>query len=87
MERKIGKRTRLILYVMIGCQMVAWAWFFSNGGQLSDKHFLVFSGAMLLGQGATATEGFMTRAWGVLAGQVWFFVFTLYGGIVRLMSM
>lgn len=87
MEKKIGKKTRLVLYIMIGCQMAAWAWFFRNAGQLSDRNFLIFSGAMLLGQSAMAIEGFMTRAWGAVAGQVWFFGFTLYGGILRWMSM
>lgn len=87
MERKIPKRTKFVLYAMIACQLVAWAWFSSQGGQIQDKQFLVFTAMMLLGQLGAGIETFILRAWGAFAVQVWFFGFTAYGGIVRFVNM
>lgn len=87
MNNQLSKKTRAVLYVMIGCQLVVWAWFSSQGGKLSDTHFLIFTAGMLLGQLGAAVETLKLKAWGTLVVQLWFFCFTAYGGIVRWLGM
>lgn len=87
MSAELSKRARIVLYAMIGCQLIAWAWFSSQGGKLSDANFLIFTGGMLLGQLAAGIETMKLRAWGTLVVQVWFFGFTAYGGVVRWLGM
>ena len=84
---QLSKRARFIIYGMIACQLAVWGWFSSMGGELGDTAFLVFTGGMLLGQAGAAVETFVQRAWGTLVVQLYFFVFTTIGGIVRLSGM
>lgn len=86
-ERKLSKKARAILYTMIAIQLIAWAWFSSQGGQLPDKAFLIFTFGMIIGQFGAGIETLVLRAWGTLAIQIWFFFFTTWGGIVRFMQM
>ena len=76
-----------IKWIMIICQLAAWAWFSAKGGQLRDKQFLVFSGGMLLGMIASSVETYRSGAWGTFVIQVYFFGFTAMGGINRLRLM
>ena len=87
MERTVSRRAKAVLYAMIAFQLVGWAWFSSQGGILPDKEFLVFSVMMLSGQLAAGIETFVMKAWGTCAIQVWFFGFTTWGAIVRLLQM
>lgn len=73
----------LILYAMMACQLIVWGWFSSKGGQVSDKGFLLFTAGMLLGQFGAGVETFHLRAWGAFVVQVYFFIFTAYGGYKR----
>lgn len=75
--------TKLLLYVFMASQMVAWIWFSSRGGKLSDRGFLVFTLAMLLGQTGAAIESLGSHAWGTGTIQIVFFVSTVIGGITR----
>lgn len=73
----------IILYAMIGCQLIAWGWFSSKAGQVSDKGFLFFTAGMLLGQTGAGVETFQLHAWGAFVIQVYFFAFTALGGYKR----
>lgn len=74
----------IALWVMIVAQLVVWGWFSKKGGQLADKKFLLFTLGMLLGQLAGAIETYQSgAAWRTFIIQVYFFVFTIYGGIQR----
>ena len=86
-SKRLSKRARFIIYGMIACQLVAWGWFSSRGGELGDTAFLVFTGGMLLGQAGAAVETFIQRASGTLVVQLYFFIFTAVGGIIRLIRM
>lgn len=75
--------TRLLLWFLMACQMVAWAWFSFKGGKLSDKNFYIFTLGMMIGQTGAAIETFLLQAWGTFIVQVYFFVFTGWGLFVR----
>ena len=77
----------MVLWTMVIAQMAAWAWFSWSGGKLSDKKFLIFTGAMLLGQLASCIEGYQMAAWRTFAAQMYFFASTAFGGIQRLRQM
>ena len=77
----------MLKWIMIFCQLAAWAWFSFRGGHLGDKQFLIFTGGMLLGMIASSVETFRSGAWGTFVIQVYFFGFTAMGGINRLRSM
>ena len=64
---------------MMAMQMIAWGVFSYHGGELSDKGFFIFSGLMLTGQTGAAIECILTKAWGTLSVQVYFFIFTAFG--------
>lgn len=72
---------------MIACQLASWGWFSVEGGKLDDTEFLIFSGAMMLGQIGASIETFLQKAWGTLIIQFYFFCFTVYGGVVRFLGM
>ena len=78
------KRRRIIAWILMACQMIAWAWFQTRGGQVTDTQYLVFCGALMLGQTGSAIECISTKAWGTLIVQVYFFAFTAFGAIMRL---
>lgn len=86
-KKQLSKKAKMFIYVMIACQILAWTWFSTQGGKVSDTSFLIFTMGMLLGQTGTSVETFVNKAWGTFAVQVWFFIFTLYGGIVRFLQM
>lgn len=73
----------LVLYLLMAAQMMAWAWFSYQGGVLSDKKFLIFTGMMMLGQIGAGIETWILGAWGAFVVQVYFFAFTAFGGIRR----
>lgn len=73
----------IILWIMIGFQLIAWGWFSVKGGKLSDKQFLVFTVGMLAGQTGAGIETYMTGAWGAFVVQVYFFFFTALAGYKR----
>ncbi|MFN7160441.1 MAG: hypothetical protein ACK4NC_02410 [Candidatus Gracilibacteria bacterium] len=59
--------------------LCSWGWMQSRGGQLSDKEYYVFNTGMICGQIGVTLEGLMTGAWGTIAVQGYFFIFTVYG--------
>jgi hypothetical protein len=78
---------KYILWLMMGAQMAAWAWMQFKGGKLGDKHYLIFCGMMMTGQTGASFECIMGQAWGTLVVQIYFFIFTFWGGIVRYRQM
>ncbi len=80
----MSKRTKIIVYAMIACQMTAWACFSIWGKGFTDPQFVLFSVGMLIGQIGAGIESFTNKAWGVFAVQAYFFVFTFIAGVQRL---
>ena len=78
---------RIFLWFLMACQLAVWAWFSVKGGKLSDKHFLFFTVGMLAGQAGGAIETFWMGAWGTCFVQIYFFIFTAYGGWKRYREM
>ena len=74
---------RVLLYAMMATQMAAWAWMQSRGGKLSDQHYIVFCIMLMIGQTGASVECVLGKAWGTLVVQVYFFLFTAYGGWKR----
>lgn len=72
-----------IIYFLIVMQMLAWLFFSLKGGKISDKQFYLFTLGMLLGQFGASIETFINNSWGTFAVQLYFFIFTLIGGIKR----
>jgi hypothetical protein len=77
----------VILWAMIGAQILAWGYFSWKGGRLSDKHFLIFTAGMLLGQLASVIETYFSGATRTFVVQIYFFLFTVFGGIQRFREM
>ena len=77
----------VVIYLMIGLQLVVWGWFSWKGGKLSDKQFIVFTIGMLSGQIGAGLETFYNHAKGTFIVQVYFFVFTAFAGLKRYKSM
>jgi len=77
------RRATMILWIMVGAQLLAWGWFSYRGGKLSDKKFLIFTVGMLVGQLGAGIETWHTEAWRAFIVQVYFFAFTAFGGIQR----
>ncbi len=77
----------MLLWTMVGAQLVAWGWFSSKGGQLPDKKFLIFTIGMLLGQFGAGIETYQLQSWRAFTVQVYFFLFTAFGGIQRYRQM
>jgi hypothetical protein len=73
----------MILWIMVSAQLIAWGWFSYHGGKLSDNKFLIFTTGMLVGQLAAGIETYHTEAWRAFVVQIYFFVFTAFGGIQR----
>ncbi|MDD5749586.1 MAG: hypothetical protein PHO91_02240 [Patescibacteria group bacterium] len=78
---------RIILYLMMATQMVAWAWMQSKGGKLSDHRYIAFCAMMMVGQTGASLECIFNQAWGTLVVQIYFFLFTAYGGYKRYQQM
>jgi hypothetical protein len=78
---------RFVIYAMVATQMASWAWIQSRGGRLPDRKYLAFCGMMMIGQTGASIECILGHAWGTLAVQIFFFIFTAWGGIVRLREM
>lgn len=72
-----------MVYALIAGQMLAWAWFASKGGEMSDVEFYIFTFGMIAGQVGATYETFKLKAWGTMAVQLWFFAFTAWAGLVR----
>lgn len=77
----------MVLWIMVCAQLAVWGWFSYCGGKLSDKKFLVFTIGMLLGQLGAGIETYQTGATRALVVQMYFFVFTAFGGIQRYRQM
>ncbi|MBI2632944.1 MAG: hypothetical protein HYW78_00955 [Parcubacteria group bacterium] len=77
----------MILWIMVVAQLIVWAWFSIQGGKLADKCFLIFTVGMLLGQIAAGIESYQMHAERSLVIQIYFFGFTLFGGIQRFRKM
>ena len=69
----------LILWGLIGCSMVAWAWASLRGGKLDDRQYLLFSAGLMVGQLSGAAEALLSGAYGTAVSQLHFFAFTLIG--------
>lgn len=80
-------RTRLIIWTMLACQLAVWAWSQLAGGNLSDRHYLIFCLGMMIGQAGGTIECFMNKTWGTMVVQIYFFIFTAIGGFVRFSHM
>jgi len=78
---------RIVLYIMMGVQMLAWLWMQKRGGELADISYIVFCFMMMTGQTGAAIECVLMNAWGTLAVQVYFFIFSAYGAFVRYRKM
>jgi hypothetical protein len=74
---------RYILWLMMAVQMVAWLWLQSHGGELEGFLYIWFCAGMMVGQIGASLECVMTKAWGTLIVQLYFFIFIGYGAIVR----
>lgn len=70
---------RILSYVLMMIMLFVWGWMQSRGGQLSDKEYFIFNSGMICGQVGVTLEGLMTGAWGTIAVQGYFFIFTAYG--------
>ncbi len=77
---------RLVIYMMIACQLVAWGWFSMRAGNLGNGEFTVFTIGMLLGQAGAAAETFQKKSWGTLVVQLYFFIFTVLAGVQRFLG-
>ena len=77
----------MILWIMVGAQLVVWGWFSYRAGKVTDKQFFVFTIGMLLGQLGAGIETYQTHAARALVIQVYFFTFTAFGGIQRYRQM
>ncbi|HBA36829.1 TPA: hypothetical protein DCZ15_03055 [Candidatus Falkowbacteria bacterium] len=77
---------RITLYGMMAIQMLAWGWFSYKAGKLSDKSFLMFTAMMMIGQIGAGIETVYLQAWGAFSMQIYFLIFTLFGGIRRYSS-
>ena len=75
---------RVVLWIMMSCQMIAWGWFSHNGGKLNDRKFYIFTFGMIIGQTGATIETILQGAWGTCTVQIFFFIFTAYGGLKRL---
>lgn len=73
---------KIIIWGLVSCQMIIWVFFTYKKGKLNDKQFYIFTICLLLGQIGSGIDSFGT-AWAAFAVQVFFFIFTLYGGIKR----
>ena len=79
---------RIALAAMMGVQMLAWGWFSKKGGELTDKQFILFfTAGMLTGQVGVIIECAMLGAWATSATQVYYFIFTVWGGYKRFRKM
>jgi hypothetical protein len=78
---------RYVLYFMMGVQMFAWLWLQKKGGKLKDIHYITFCIMMMTGQAGASIECIITKAWGTLCVQVYFFIFTFYGACIRYRQM
>ncbi|MBT6691361.1 hypothetical protein HOB10_03450 [Candidatus Parcubacteria bacterium] len=86
-EIKLPSQGQVFIYLMLACQMIAWAWHQLEAGQLSDEHYLVFCTCMMIGQVGAAIECWRQKAWGTLCVQLYFFVWTLVGALMRYSTM
>jgi hypothetical protein len=77
----------MILWILVGVQLVAWGWFMYKGGMLSDKKFILYTLGMLLGQLATGVETYQQQSWRAFTTQAYFLTFTIFGGIQRYRQM
>lgn len=77
----------ILLYAMMATQMAAWAWLQYKGGKLPDRSYIIFCGMLMIGQTGATIECILGQAWGTLAVQVYFFIFTAYGGWRRYQQM
>lgn len=80
----ITLRIMVVLWIMMGCQMLVWAWFSSRGGQTTNHQFLIFSLGLMIGQIGTSIECLLKKAWGTMVMQLYFFLFTAFGLFQRL---
>ncbi|MEK7650610.1 MAG: hypothetical protein AAB364_01930 [Patescibacteria group bacterium] len=70
---------QILVWSLMGCQMIGWAWFTCKGGKLSHRQFMIFSFSMFAGQAGTIWEAYMNASWGTIVAQAYFFLFTAYG--------
>lgn len=77
----------MLLWIMVGAQMVAWGWFSLKGGDLPGKKFFIFTIGMLLGQLGAGIEAYQLQAWRGFTVQAYFFVTTVFGVIQRYRQM
>lgn len=89
MTNKLKKLSRgqIFIYLMLACQMIAWAWHQMEAGQLADRPYLIFCACMMIGQVGATIECYRQRAWGTLCVQLYFFVWTLVGALRRYATM
>ena len=71
---------------MILVQFIVWGMFSIKGGNLTDKLFFIFTFGMLIGQTGAGIDSYLKHAWGALAVQIYFFVFTAIAGVQRFVS-
>ena len=86
-QKEVKMPIRIILWVMMAVQMLAWAWMQKRGGKLDDKPYLIFCAMMMTGQLGAGLECIISQAWGTLVVQIYFFAFTFWGAIVRYRQM
>jgi hypothetical protein len=77
------KKRMYLAWVLMIIQMYGWTWMQDHGGKLDDWQYLAFNGMLILGQFGVAIECTITKAWGTLFTQFFYFAVTVYGSYVR----
>lgn len=80
-------RFKIVVWVMLAMQMIAWGWIQSNGGQLHDREYILFCIGMMIGQIGGTIECLAGKAWGTMILQVYFLIWTAIGMLVRVQKM
>ncbi|MEW6617562.1 MAG: hypothetical protein AB1333_04075 [Patescibacteria group bacterium] len=75
----------IFIWILVSCQMIVWVFFTYKKGKLNDKQFYIFTICLLLGQIGSAIDSYGV-AWAAFAVQIYFFIFTFYGGLKRYLS-
>jgi hypothetical protein len=76
------------LWMMMGIQVVGWLWGITwKAGKLTDKQYIAWCISMLFGQSAGAVDCLIGKAYGTMFLQMFFFISTVIGAVVRFRRM
>ncbi len=74
---------KTILWAMMIAMMVGWGYMQARGGALSNSEYYICSASLMAGQLAAAVECAWNKAWGTASVQLYFFVSTGVGILIR----